>query len=73
MIKADMGKTEIKGLRPIVMVELAGILKAAKKALGEEFYKHVLKTVEMSKEELADETVRMMKEVMEIIGNKEDE
>lgn len=73
MIKADMGKTEIKGLRPIVMVELTGILKAAKKVLGEEFYKHVLKTVEMSKEELADETVRMMKEVMEIIGNKEDE
>nr|DAH33430.1 MAG TPA: hypothetical protein [Caudoviricetes sp.] len=73
MIKADMGKTEIKGLRPIVMVELTGILKAAKKVLGEELYKHVLKTVEMSKEELTDETVRMMKEVMEIIGNKEDE
>lgn len=76
MIKADMGKVEITGLKPVVMVELSEILKAAKKALGEEHYKQVLKTLEMSKKELADEATKIMKEVMEIIldgVNKEDE
>lgn len=59
MIKADIGKVEITGLKPVVMIELSEILKEAKEALGEESYKYVLKTSEMSKKNFPTKQPRL--------------